>query len=104
MAVVPSVKVPIAVNLVVKPFATEAADGLMEIEDSCFTVKIALLEVMPFTEAITTVLPTATPLAIPVLLLIVATPVSADVQLTWLVMSAGGVPLAKEPVAVNCLV
>jgi hypothetical protein len=103
LAVVPSVKVPIAVNLVVKPFATEETAGLMAIADNCFTVKIALLEVMPFTEAITTVLPTATPLAIPVLLLIVATPVSAAVQLTWLVMSAVA-PLAKEPVAVNCLV
>ena len=54
-----SVKVPKAVKLVVKPFATDAVVGLIAIElrTGEVTIKVAIFEVMPFEEAVTDVLP-----------------------------------------------
>lgn len=72
------------------PFGVDGVVGLMLIPVITATVTdmLAVGEVMPLAEAVTVVLPTATPVATPVLLLIVATPVLPDAQVTWLVMLA----------------
>lgn len=56
-----------AVKLVVRPFATEAVEGLiaMAVSALALTVKVALLEVMPLAEAVTVVLPCASVEAMP---------------------------------------
>jgi hypothetical protein len=76
----------VAVKWVVSPFATEVVSGLTAIEASTLTVKIALLELTPFAEALTIVLPwarvDATPLAS-----MVATTVLDEAQLTKAVTS-----------------
>ena len=74
---------PVAVKLVVNPLATEAVAGLiaMAVNTGAVTDKVALLEVMPFAEAVTVVLPCASVAAIP-LAFIVATVVLLDSQLT----------------------
>lgn len=76
--------------MVVSPVDTEALAGLIDIavNTGAVTVNVALLEATPLAEAVTVVLPTATPVATPVALLTVATPVLLDAQITWLVMSA----------------
>jgi len=80
---VASVYVPVAVKLMVSPVDREAAVGLMAIavNTGAVTVKVALLEVMPFTEAVTMVLPCARLEAIP-LAFSVATVVLLDAQVT----------------------
>lgn len=75
---------PVAVKLFVDPMATDAVLDVMEmvVNNGAVTVKVALLEVMPLAEAVTVVLPTATPVATPVVLLIVAILMLPDVQVT----------------------
>jgi len=75
--------VPVAVKLVVNPLATEAVIGLIAIavNTGAVTVKTALLEVMPFAEAVIVVPPCARLEAIP-LALSVATEVLLDAQVT----------------------
>ena len=59
LAVLASVKVPVAIKLVVNPATTEATVGLIEIEVSAGaeTVNDALLDVMPLAESVTVVIP-----------------------------------------------
>ena len=61
---------------------------LIPVITAAVTDRLAVGEVMPLAEAVTVVLPSATPVTTPVLLLIVATLVLADDQITWLVMFA----------------
>lgn len=77
-------------NVTDTPFGVEGAIGLMLIPVivAVVTVMLAVGEVMPFNEAVTVVLPTATPVAMPVALLIVAIFMLPDAQLAWLVMLA----------------
>lgn len=79
-----------AVNVTDTPLGVDGAVGLMLIPviTAAVTVRLAVGEVKPLAEAVTVVLPTATPVATPVVLLIVATPVFPDAHVTWLVMSA----------------
>jgi hypothetical protein len=74
--------VPVAVNVTGVPLGVEGVDGLMlmPVITAAVTVMPAVGEVMPPDEAVTVVVPTATPLATPVALLIVATLVSAEAQ------------------------
>lgn len=86
----PSEYVPVAVNVTGVPLGVEGVDGLMLIPviTAAVTDRLAAGEVMPLEEAITVVLPTATPVATPVVLLTVTTPVSPDAQVVWPEMSA----------------
>lgn len=79
-----------AVNVTGVPLGVEGVAGLMLIPviTAAVTDRLAVGDVMPFNVAVTVVLPTATLVATPVVLLIVATVMSADAQVTWLVMSA----------------
>ena len=79
-----------AVNVTGVPLGVDGVDGLMLIPviTAAVTDRLVVGEVMPLAEAVIVVLPTATPVATPVVLLIVATLVLADAQVTWLVMSA----------------
>ena len=74
---------PVAVKLVVVPFATVAVVGVMAIAVSAdaVTVKLAVLEVRPFAEAVTDALPSAKVDAMP-LMLSVAIVVLLDAQVT----------------------
>jgi hypothetical protein len=87
---VPSEYVPVAVKVTGIPFGVEGAVGLMlmPVTVAAVTVSGAAGEIMPLNEAITVVMPTATPVATPVELLILATAVSVACQITLLVMSA----------------
>lgn len=93
-----------AVKLEINPAPTEADAGLIAITviTAAVTVKLTAGELMQLSDAAIVVLPTATPVAIAVALLIVATAVLPDTQSTWLVMSA---VVASEymPVAVKCV-
>ena len=79
-----------AVNVTGVPLGVEGVAGVMLIPvmAAAVTDRLAVGEVMLLAEAVTVVLPTAMPVATPVVLLIVATPVLADAQVTWLVMVA----------------
>lgn len=83
IAAVPSVKVPLAVNCCLFPTITIADEGVMEsvANTGAVTVKVALLEVMPFAEAVTVVLPCARLEAMP-LAFNVATDALLDAQVT----------------------
>ena len=83
VAAVPSVMMPLAVNCCVLPINTLGAVGVMEMEANTgtVTVKVALLEVMPFVEAVTVVLPCASVEAMP-LAFSVATVTLLDAQVT----------------------
>lgn len=87
------------------PFGVEGVVGLMLIPviTAAVTDRLAVGEVIPWAEAVTVVLPTATPVVTPVVLLIVTIPVLADAHVTWLVMSA---VVASEyvPVAVKWVI
>ena len=72
---------PVAVKLVVVPFATVAVVGVMAIAVSADAVKLAVLEVRPFAEAVTDALPSAKVDAMP-LMLSVAIVVLLDAQVT----------------------
>ncbi len=90
LPVVPSEYVPVAVNVTDLPFGVEGARGLMliPVNTAAVTDRLATGEVIPFADAAIVVLPTATPVATPVMLLIVATAVLPDVHITWLVTLA----------------
>ena len=89
LPVVPSEYVPVAVNVTGVPCGVDGIAGLMLIPviTAVVTVRLTAGEVMPLEEAVTVVLPIAKPVATPVMLLIVATPVLPDTQVTWLVIS-----------------
>lgn len=74
---------PVAVKLVLSPFATEALAGLIliAVNAGAVTFNVVLLEVKPANEAVTVVLPCAREEAMP-LPLIVATLVLLDDQMT----------------------
>lgn len=74
---------PVALKLVVETFGTDAVAGVMVIDDNAdaVTVKFALLELMPLADAVTTVLPSARVVAMP-LALKVATNVLLDAHVT----------------------
>ncbi len=79
---------PVAVNATGVPLGEEEVAGVMLIPviTAAVTVNLAVGEVIPFIDAVTVVLPTAMPVATPVVLLIAAIPVSVEAQVTWLVM------------------
>lgn len=79
-----------AVKVTAVPLGVDGIAGVMliELSNASVTDRVAADEVILSKVAVTLALPNAKPVATPVLLLIVATPVSADVQLAWLVMSA----------------
>lgn len=88
--VVLSEKVPMAVKVTGVPLGVDGAVGLMliPVTTAAVTAMLAVGDVMPLSEAVTVVLPTATPVNTPVAPLVVATPVLADTQDDWLVMLA----------------
>lgn len=75
---------PVAVKVTGVPLGTEGVVGLMlmAVITAAVTDKLAVGEVRPLAEAVTVVLPTAIPVATPVLLLMVAMLVLADAQVT----------------------
>lgn len=79
-----------AVKVIGVPLGAEGAAGVMltAVRPAAFTVMLALFDTMPFNDAVTVVVPTPTPTAAPVLVLIEATAVLPDTQVTLLVMSA----------------
>lgn len=83
VAGVPSDKIPLAVNCCVFPIVTLADEGVMVrvVNTGAVTVKVALLELTPFAEAVTVVLPCARLVAMP-LAFNVATVVLLDAQVT----------------------
>lgn len=99
--VVPSLKVPLAVNWSVVPFAIEvlAPEIAIDCSVAAVTVRAKVLDVIPLWEAVTLVEPTPLLVARP-LELIVATVVFEEVQVTELLMSCV-LPSVKVPVAVN---
>lgn len=80
-AAVPSVRVPLAVNCCVFPNMTSADEGVMAsvANTGAVTVKVVLLEVTPFAEAVTVVVPCASEVAMP-LAFSVATVALLDTQ------------------------
>lgn len=90
LPVVPSEYVPVAENVTGLPFGVEGTRGLMliPVNTAVVTDRLAAGEVTPFADAVIVVLPTATPVATPEMLLIVATPVLPDVHITWFVILA----------------
>jgi len=68
--VLPSLKVPVAVNWSVVPFAIEALAALMVIDRNTAAVTVSVIEfdVIPFCVALTALVPAATPVASPVAL------------------------------------
>ena len=79
-----------AVKVTGTPLGVDGVVGLMlrPVITAAVTVRLAVGEVMPLEEAVTVVLPTATPVAMPVVLLIVATLMLPDAQVVWAEMSA----------------
>ena len=96
-----SEKVPVAVNCWVKPFAMAGLAGVTAIDCSAGALTVRTVEpVTPLSVALIVDVPVATPVASPAVL-IVATDVVAEAQVTWLVRFC--VELSeKVPVAVNC--
>lgn len=84
LPVVPSEYVPVAVNVTDLPFGVEGARGLMLIpfNTAAVTDRLAAGEAIPFAKAKTVVTPTPTPVATPVVLLIVATAALPDTHVT----------------------
>lgn len=94
-----------AVKVVVAPLGIEAATGetVMLVNVAAVTVMLTAGDVMPLIDAVTVVLPIATPVTVPGGAPTLAVAVSADVHLTCAVMSA--VELSeKVPVAVRLAV
>jgi hypothetical protein len=60
----------------------------MPVNTAAVTVRLALGEVTPLNAAVIVLPPCVTPVAMPLTLLIVATAVLPDAQVTWLVMVA----------------
>src|SRR6266436_3898499 len=105
--VVLSLKVPVAVNCRVVPFAILGVVGVTVIVDrfAAVTVSVVLPETPPKV-AVIVVVPAATDVARPCdppALLIVATAVLDELHVTWVVRSCVVLSL-KVPVAVNCRV
>jgi len=101
--VLESLYVPVAVNCCVAPVASELLAGVTAIETNTGAVTVRLVEPpIPPEVAWIVVLPAATPVAKPALV-IVATAVFDEVQVTELVRFAV-LPSLKTPVAVNCCV
>jgi hypothetical protein len=100
-AVLPSLKVPVAVSCTVVPFAIEEVVGVTAIEDTVAAVTLTVVdpEIEPCV-AVTSVLPIFTPVAKP-LGLTVATVVTVATQPTELVRSFV-LPSEKVPVAFSC--
>ncbi len=100
---VPSEKVPVALNCWVVPFAILGFVGVTVIDDSVagVTVNVVFLETVP-TVAVIAVVPTSTDVARPALL-IVATSGLDELQVTCVVRFCV-VLSEKVPVAVNCCV
>jgi hypothetical protein len=84
-----SEKLPVAVKVTGVPLGVDGVVGVMLIPVSVavFTVRVAPGETMPLAEAVTVVLPTATPVATPVLLSMVATAILPVAHVTWLLIS-----------------
>ena len=102
-AVLASEYVPVAVKVVFVPLASETDAGVMAmlLSVAAVTVMLAELEeVMPPKAAVTVVVPIAVPTTLPVWLPTVAVNGSADVQVTFAVMSAV-VPSEYVPVAIR---
>lgn len=105
--VLPSVKVPVAVNCCVVPRAMEEPDGLTAIETKAAGTMVMV--VLPLTEpevALMEADPVATLVASPcepVLLLMVTTEICDELQLTVAVRFCV-LPSVNVPVAVNCCV
>jgi len=101
--VLPSLKVPVAVNLIEVPFEILGLDGVMLMETNCTVETVSPVEpVIVPKAAFIVVLPLATLEASPVALIVAAAGVE-DVQTTDAVMSCVLLSL-KVPVAVNCFV
>ena len=103
LKLVPSEKVPVAVNCWLIPTGMVGFAGVTEMDDRVaeFPVRVVLPEMLP-EEAVMVVVPVAKPVARPVLL-IVATTGFKESQVTSGVISKL-VPSEKAPVAVNCWV
>jgi hypothetical protein len=101
--VVPSLKVPVAVNCSVSPLAIEGFVGvtLMEASVAAVTVRVVVPVTLPET-ALMVADPAPTPEARPAAV-IVATPVFVELQVAE-VVRFWVVPSLKVPVAVNCWV
>jgi hypothetical protein len=101
--VVPSEKVPVAVNCWVVPPGTLGLAGVIAMEDRVaeVTVRVVLFETAPEV-AVMVVVPAVRAVARP-LLLITATEVSDELQVTNFVISPPGAT-GNVPVAVNCWV
>jgi hypothetical protein len=101
--VVPSEKVPVAVNCWVAPLSMPGSAGVMAIEDKVaeVTVRVVLTETVPEV-AVIVVVPAVRAVARP-LLLITATEASDELQVTNVVRSPPGAT-GNVPMAVNCWV
>src|SRR5436190_1956032 len=104
--IVLSLKVPVAVNCRVSPSGRLGLAGVTAIVDrvAVVTVSVVFPEMPPKVAVIVMGPPAATDVANPcdpAALLIVATPVADELQVTWVVRSCVVLSL-KVPVAVNC--
>lgn len=104
----PSVKVPVAENSNVLPKErlAEAGVTVMDTNSAGVIVNVALFEVIPEKLAVMIVVPSALDVAAPLepdVLLMVATPMSEEFQITSDVKSCLVLPV-NVPVAVNCTV
>lgn len=101
----PSVNVPVAVNCWVPPWAMVGLTGVTAIDTSCVLPTDSTVELVTEPEvAAMVVVPTAALVAfpwLPALLLITATELALDVQVTVFVRFCIE-PSVKVPVAVNC--
>lgn len=106
ICVLPSVKVPVAINCWVFPLEKEttadAGDTAIDTSVAGVTVSVALLEVFPERLAVIVVVPCATDVARPELLML-AMPVLDECHVTNDVMS-GLLPSEYVPMAVYCFV
>jgi len=109
--VLSSVKVPVAVNCSVfipleRAIKTEAGATVMDFNATGVIAKVALFEIIPEKLAVMVVVPSAWDVASPFepdVLLIVATPVSEEFQVTNDVRSCVMLPV-NVPMAMNCWV
>ena len=99
--VLPSLKVPIAVNCTLVPLAIEELLALIVIDCSvaAVTANAKLLELIPFWVAVMLLEPTAAPMARPVALMLTVAELE-EVQVAVLVRFCV-VPSVKVPIAVN---
>ena len=89
-----------AVKVTGVPLVVDGVGGAMLIlvKVAAVTVILAAVEVTPLIEAVMVVVPIAAPVTIPVAMPTLAVAGAAEVQVTWVVMSAL-VPLEYVPVA-----